>query len=257
MKSFRWSILLPLVGSGLCLWLSSCIIRMPSPAHQADPSRAIHQQTSPVKSSTVPIYLLADSLHTSLALPYEWLIENGFCPPDQLHFSRGPTRYVVMSWGDRVAYEQRRWLRPHEVFHALCMPSPSVTEIIPISWKVEQVCYQQRIFRKDISAACGKKLAAFLNASNRKDDQGRPKIIGPSSWGEGYLLDCYHSYYFPRICNVWTGQALEACGIDINIRKSISANSLIKQVQEQGFEWVHHGEATSNYGRDYLQVRQP
>jgi hypothetical protein len=231
---------------------------MPNPGRtQVASAPPVNKIDSAVRESSVPIYLLADSLHTSLALPYDWLVDSGFIPPQNLSFSRGPARYVVMSWGDRIAYEQRRWLRPSEVFYALFMPSPSVTEIIPVSWKVEEVCYQQRIFRRDVPWSHGRHLATFLNSSNRLDAHGQPRVVGPSSWGQGLLLDCQHSYYFPRICNVWTAQALETCGIDINIRKAIHANSLIKQAQKQGFAWVHRGHAKSRYGRDAAKPREP
>jgi len=244
-----------LLAALCCLGLSSCIVRMPNPAQPKALPNQSNSIDSAIRESTVPIYLLADSLHTSLALPYDWLIESGYTPPANLKFSPGPSRYLIMSWGDRIAYEQRRWLRPTEVFYALCMPSPAVTEVIPVSWKVEEVCYQQRIYRREIPQSHGRPLAHFLNASNRFDAQGQPRVIGSSSWGQGVLVDSPHSYYFPRICNVWTAQALESCGFSINIRKAIHANSLIKQAQKQGFSWVHRGHAKSRYGRDAAKPR--
>lgn len=241
--------LLLLLGSSM-FFFSSCAVRMPSPAA---PPPAVVTHHSPVEktaSGKVAIYLIADSLHTSLAVPYDWLLESGYIAPRGMKFPQGPLRYVVMSWGDRVAYEQRRWLRPGEVVHALFMPSDSVTEIIPISWKVEDVCFQQRIYRMEVSRKQGKSLAAFLNGSNRMNEAGTPRIIGTSTWGEGYLLDCRYSYYFPRICNVWTGQSLEACGLKISMKSAISANGLIRQARKQGFELVHQGEAESRFGRN-------
>lgn len=238
-----------LMGSGM-VFLPSCAVRMPSPSAAPPPVSQHSDRVDTTSAGHVAVYLIADSLHTSLAVPYDWLVESGYDSPQGLKFPQGPMRYVVMSWGDRVAYEQRRWLRPGEVFHALFLPSPSVTEIIPISWKVEDVCFQQRIYRKEIPRRKGRSLAAFLNASNRMSEQGKPRIIGASTWGDGFLLDCHHSYYFPRICNVWTGQSLEACGLNISIKSAISANGLIRQAQQQGFELIHVGEEASRFGRN-------
>lgn len=236
---------------GICLFLlSSCAVRMPCPSAPPVATTAASSSMSQPAKGKVAIYLIADSLHTSLAVPYQWLLDSGYNSPRALTFPTGPQRYVVMSWGDRVAYEQRRWLRPSEVFHALFMPSDSVTEIIPISWKVEDVCYQQRIYRKEVPQELGKELAAFFNANQRMNDDGTPKVIGTSSWGNGFLLDCHHSYYFPRICNVWTGQSLEACGLKISMKSAISANGLIRQAREQGFELIHAGEESSRFGRN-------
>ena len=223
---------------------------MPSPAKPPEPTQQHTTAVPQTAAGKVAVYLVADSLHTSLAVPYDWLVENGYRAPKGLRFPQGPLRYVVMSWGDRVAYVQRRWLRPSEVFNALVLPSESVTEIIPISWKVEEVCYQQRVYRAEISASKGRSLASFLNNSNRMDGTGSPRIIGSSTWGQGFLLDCKYSYYFPRICNVWTGQTLEACGLTIHMKSAISANGLIRQAEKQGFELIHKGEAKSRYGRN-------
>lgn len=187
------------------------------------------------------IYLVADSLHTALVVPYQWLLDNGYKAPNDVRFPQGPERLLVMSWGDEVAYVQKRWLRPWEVIHALFLPSDSVTEFIPISWKVEEVCFQQRIYRGEVSARKGKALAAFLNQSNVLNPDGRPKVVAQSSWGDGYLLKCKYSYYFPRICNVWTGQTLESCGLHVNMRSAITANGLVRQVEKQGFVKIHDG----------------
>jgi hypothetical protein len=251
------SIRLLLLFSVSSFFFPSCAIRMPSPAAPPQPTAARSMTKDSVSQGKVAVYLIADSLHTSLAVPYDWLLENGYVPPRGLKFPNGPTRYVVMSWGDRVAYVQRRWLRPGEVFHALCMPSDSVTEIIPIAWKVEEVCYQQRIYRKEIPLEQGRALASFLNSTNRMDESGSPRIIGASTWGQGFLLDSNYSYYFPRICNVWTGQSLEACGLHISIQSAISANGLIRQAEKQGFVLVHHGVESSRFGRNAGKLAQP
>ncbi len=248
--------LLLLVGSSL-FFFPSCAVRMPSPAA---PPPVANERTTAMESTAqgkVAVYLIADSLHTSLAVPYDWLLDHGYKPPRGMKFPQGPMRYVVMSWGDRVAYVQRRWLRPGEVFNALCLPSASVTEIIPISWKVEEVCFQQRIYRKEISRHQGRALASFLNSSNRMDESGSPRIIGSSTWGQGYLLDCHYSYYFPRICNVWTGQSLEACGLSISMKSAISANGLIRQAEKQGFVLIHEGEKSSRFGRNAAKPANP
>jgi len=249
MNRCPFPLLLLLLGCSM-FFFHSCAVRMPSPAAPPPAVTAHSPAMQKTAAGKVAIYLIADSLHTSLAVPYDWLLEGGYVAPRGLKFPQGPLRYVVMSWGDRVAYEQRRWLRPSEVFNALFMPSESVTEIIPISWKVEEVCFQQRIYRMEVSRRQAKSLAAFLNASNRMNEAGTPRIIGTSSWGEGFLLDCQHSYYFPRICNVWTGQSLEACGLKISMKSAISANGLIRQACKQGFEIVHQGEAASRFGRN-------
>jgi Protein of unknown function (DUF2459) len=226
------------LGFILSLVICSCSVRFPVETPAPTPQQA---PSAVAPTEKVTIWLLADSLHTALALPYDWLIENGYRPPEGLRFTKGTQRLVVMSWGDRAAYVNQRWLTPWEVVHALFLPSPSVTEIIPVSWNIEGVCDQQRIYQAEVSRSHGAAVAAFLNGTARHDERGFPKVIGAASWGEGYLLDCPYSYYLPRVCNIWTAQCLEACGLDFVMLRSTSADRVISQCESQGFKKIHDG----------------
>ena len=200
MSLLRYLLILP------AAFLASCTMHLPAP----EAARYRVEATRPAAAEeTVPVHLLADSLHTALVFDLKWLEENGYAKPAEI----GDRKYVAMSWGDEVAYVQKRWLSPVQVFRALCTPSPSVMECIPIDWKVEQVCHHQRVFVTDVPRSAGKPLAAFLNACAVRKEDGRPLTIAPSSWGEGRLIRCpeNYSYYYPRICNVRTVQELQSC----------------------------------------------
>ena len=223
--------ILRLVLSLPVVLLASCTMHLPAP----EASRQRVETTRQAAEDTVPVHLLADSLHTALVFDLKWLEESGYTKPAEI----GDRKYVAMSWGDEVAYVQKRWLSPVQVFRALFTPSPSVMECIPIDWKVEHVCHHQRVFVAEVPRAAGKPLAAFLNACAVKGGDGRPLTVGPSSWGDGRLIRCPddYSYYFPRICNVWTVQALQSCGFSINTSTALSANGLVRQAtsEKNGF----------------------
>lgn len=228
MSTLRYFLILPVA------FLASCTLHLPAP----EAARYRVEATRPAAVETVPVHLLADSLHTALVFDLKWLEESGYRKPSEL----GNPRYLTMSWGDEVAYVQKRWLSPVQVFRALCTPSPSVMECIPINWKVEQVCHHQRVFVADVPRSAGPSLAAFLNACAVPKEDGRPLTIAPSSWGDGRLIRCpeNYSYYFPRICNVWTVQALQSCGFTINTSIALSANGLVRQAtsDKNGFEKI-------------------
>lgn len=226
MSQLRFLLMLPVT------FLASCSLHLPAP----DAARYRVEATRPAAVETVPVHLLADKLHTALVFELKWLEESGYIKPSEL----GNPKYVAMSWGDEVAYVQDRWLSPVQVFRALLTPSPSVMECIPVDWKVEQVCHHQRVFVADVPHAAGKPLAAFLNACAVMKEDGRPLTIGPSSWGEGRLIRCpeNYSYYFPRICNVWTVQALQSCGFEINASTALSANGLVRQATSESNGFV-------------------
>lgn len=216
--------------------LASCAIHLPEP----ETARPVETRNVRVSSSgeTVPVHLLADNLHTALAFDRAWLEECGYVVP------AGVTdgRYLTMSWGDEVAYVQERWLTPLQVAKALFIPSPSVMECIPFDWKIEKVCHHQRIYVAEVPRSSGVTLAEFLNACGVRGDDGRPVTIAPSSWGDGRLIRCPedYSYYFPRICNVWTVQALRSMGFELHTSTALSADGLVRQAtsRSNGFRQI-------------------
>ena len=192
--------------------------------------------------SQVTVWLLADNLHTAMVFPYDWLLASGFVPP--AGFGNPP--FVNFSWGDRTAYVQHEWLTPWQVFRALFTPTPSVMEIIPIDGYVAEICQQQRVWRKLVPRDQGPQIANFLNHVSRTGPDGRPIVIGPSSWGKGFLMESKYSYYLPRICNVWTAQAMEAAGCRVFPLTGLTANGLIRQAEApgNGFACVWLGDGT-------------
>lgn len=238
---------------GIALLGTSCAIRLPEAPQQrvqvsmdAPATRVAAAPDADGRDPDVLVWMVADKLHTGMIFPYDWLLESGFVPPENF----GTPRFVSMSWGDRAAYVQERWLNPAQVVHALFLPSPAVMELIPMNWDVVEVVPNQRIYRKLVPREQGVEVTAFLNHCSRTGADGKPVVLGPSSWGGGVLLESRHSYYFPRICNVWTAQAIEACGVELNALQAVSANGLIKQVEtpSTGFEqiWWGHGTSTAS-----------
>lgn len=230
--------------------LSSCGIRIPeSPevkrvAVRAEASAVPSvpdESAKPGEEPKVLVYLLADNLHTGMVFPYDWLLENGFRPPANF----GRPKYVAMSWGNREAYVQEQWLTVWQAVRALGAPSPSVMELIPFDYDVVEVCHHQRIYKKLVDRDRGPSVAAFLNGCTRRGADGLPGVIGKSSWGNGVLLDSPHSYHLPRICNVWTLQAMEACGCRIHPWFGLTADGVVRQAQGRGndFEKIWEGYA--------------
>lgn len=223
--------------------LNSCNFVTLPPA-PTPPDELVRKNTvahyTPKRPPEVQVWMLADKIHTGMVFPYDWLIESGFIPPENFP----ECRYVTLSWGDHNAYVNQRWLKPSEVIHAIFLPSPAVMECIPINWEVAEVSPNQQIWMKSIPRERGPYVASFLNHCTIPDPHGRPSVAGPSSWGNGMLLHSPQSYYFPRICNVWTGQALEACGADINPIMSIHRDLLVKEIEQNGFSRVWDGSGT-------------
>ncbi|QTN30891.1 DUF2459 domain-containing protein [Akkermansiaceae bacterium] len=225
--------------------LTSCNFVSLPPAAEP-PAGLVRKNTvstyTPERPPEVQVWLIADKLHTGMVFPYDWLLESGFVPPE--HFP--DCKFVTFSWGDRMAYVNKRWLTAPEIVSAIFLPSSSVMECIPIQWNVTEVSPNQHIWMKSIPASAGPYIASFLNHCTIPGEDGKPIAIGPASWGGGVLLESPHSYYFPRICNVWTGQALEACGADIFPLMSIHRDTLAFEAQRNGFVQIWDGSGNKN-----------
>lgn len=224
--------------------LCSCGIRLPDtpgPVYRTEVAAAPApaSATVPARDPDVLVWLVSDALHTGMIFPYDWLRESGFTPPDGF----GQPRYVSLSWGDETAYMEKGLHSPWKFFRALFTPTPSVMELIPTDGPVADVSPQQRIWRKLVPRERGKNLAAFLNDCSRMGTDGKPKVIGTSSWGGGVLLESRHIYFTPRMCNTWTAHAIEAMGGEIQPWLGITANGLIRQAEKppNDFEQIWWG----------------
>lgn len=231
-----------LAAASLLTLCTSCSLRLPTAKYPVSHTFAPVEKLEPKpdQPAHVLVWLISDKYHTGMVFPYDWLRESGFIPPDQ--FPEKST-YVALSWGNRDAYSEQgidstwKWMR------VLFTPTPSVMELIPMNWQVAEMLPHQKIWRKLVERHHGPALAAFLNGCTRKDENGKPVVVTRSSWGKGVQLECSHSYFIPRVCNVWTGQAIEAIGGDINPWQAITASSLIRQCEKPSndFEMIWPG----------------
>ena len=224
-------------------FLSSCGIRLPdvpAPTHSKGGQK--NYLSSQGKDPDLLVWLIADDLHTGMVFDYAWLTESGFIPPTGF----GHPKFVTLSWGDKTAYVEKGLHTPWKFFRAIFTPTPSVMELIPANWNVAEVCPHQRIWRKLVPRESGRDLAAFLNDCSRMGPDGKPQIVGTSSWGGGVLLESRHVYFAPRMCNTWTSQAIESLGGKINPWMGITANGVIRQAEKppNDFEqiWWGNGE---------------
>ena len=220
----------PLASCLLALAASACGIALPDapkPSYQEPPVKQVHVPAPGLKDPDVLVWLISDEFHTGMVFDYEWLVESGFIPPKGF----GSPKFVTLSWGDRTAYMEKGLHSPGKFFAALFLPTPSVMELIPANWNVVEVCPHQRIWRKLVARERGRDLAAFLNDCSIQGTDKRPIVCGTSSWGGGVLLESRHIYFVPRVCNVWTVQAIESLGGEMNPWLAITANGLIRQAE--------------------------
>jgi hypothetical protein len=234
-----------LAGLVLATALSaSCGIRLPIkpvPQVRSEPVSvsSAAPESAKAKDPHLLVWLVADKYHTGMVFPYDWLLESGFVPPKGF----GNPRFVTMSWGNRNAYSKEGIDNYWKMFRVLFTPTPSVMEMISADWDVAEVCPHQRIWRKLVDRDCGPRLADFLNKCSSTGPDGRPIVVCPSSWGTGVQLESSHSYFIPRVCNVWTVQTIECLGGDINPWLALTADGLAREAEKppNDFELIWAG----------------
>lgn len=214
------------------LLLTGCALHFPGGEVHRERREVTREASVPElrdEPDTVPVVIFADTLHTGLILELPWLERHGYVPPAGLT----RRRYVAFSWGDETAYVQERWLHPGQVFHALFLPSSSVKEVISFDHHVPEVLPGQRLYQSFVRDSAGRPLAEFLNRGAIRGADGRPQVVAPSTWGDGVMVRSPYSYYFPRICNIWTIDALNAAGLEFGGLAGLSADGVVRQALEQ------------------------
>ena len=68
-------------------------------------------------------------------------------------------------------------------------------------------------------------------------------MVCESSWGRGVQLESRYPYFIPRVCNVWTVQAIECLGGEINPWLALTADGLAREAEKprNGFELIWPG----------------
>jgi hypothetical protein len=222
--------------------LTSWGIRLPvdPPTQHHVPVKFTATPKKSPESPHVLVWLISDDHHTGLVFPYDWLLDSGFVPPAD--FGNPPC--VAMSWGNTDAYSEQGLGSTLKLCEVIFTPTHSVMELIAINWSVAEVCPHQRIWRKLVARENGPQLAHFLNECSAKGPDSRPKVVRPASWGKGLQLQGRHSYFIPRVCNVWTVQAIECLGGEINPWLALTADGLIRQAEKapNDFEKIWPGQ---------------
>ncbi len=221
--------------------LGSCGIRLPIETRDLRhvPVKLEARPGKPAKDPDVLVWLIADEFHTGMVFPYDWLLESGFVPPADF----GTPKHVAMSWGNTDAYSQEGLETPFKWCEVLFTPTPSVMELIQVNWDVAEVCPYQRIWRKLVPRDHGTNLANFLNRCSTNGPDGRPNVVRPASWGKGVQLEGHYPYFIPRVCNVWTAQAIECLGGEMHPWFALTADGLVRQAERppNNFEQIWPG----------------
>lgn len=158
----------------------------------------------------IPIAVVSNGFHTDVVLPLQaagidWA---DWCPPSP----REPApRFIAIGWGDRDFYLETRTLadlRPGTALRALLFSRDTLLHVDYLD-DVRPGAPSVRV-----APASYRMLAAYIRASFRLDDAGRPIRLAAPGYGARDAFYAAVGTYSPfETCNEWLAAGLRRAGI--------------------------------------------
>ena len=183
------------------------------------------QADEPVK----PIYLVTHGWHTGIVfnlddIPYDvW--------PEAHHFT--DTKYLEVGWGDKDFYQAPEITLWNKIKAAL-WPTSGVLHIVGFNDPLHRAFPHSEIIGLELSQSGFEQLCHYIHESYEKDAIGNVVPLGPGLYGDGRFYLSSEKYHLFKTCNVWTAKAIRSAGFPIMPLFSITTESLMSKVREQG-----------------------
>ena len=179
----------------------------------------------PVKS----IYLVTHGWHTGIVLqlddiPYDvW--------PEAHDFT--DTKYVEVGWGDEDFYQAPEVTLWNKI-KAVLWPTSGVLHIVGFNDPVHRAFPHSEIIELELSQSGFEQLCHYIHESYEKDTIGDVVPLGAGLYGDGQFYLSKEKYHLFKTCNVWTAKAIRSAGFPITPLFTLTTESLMSKVREQG-----------------------
>ncbi len=183
------------------------------------------QAHEPVKS----IYLVSHGWHTGIVfklddIPYDiW--------PEAYDFTG--TKYLEVGWGDKDFYQAPEITLWNKIKAAL-WPTSGVLHIVGFDDPVHRAFPHSEIIELELSQSGFEQLCHYIHESYEKDTIGDVIPLGAGLYGDGKFYLSSEKYHLFKTCNVWTAKAIRSAGFPITPLFSLTTESLMSKVREQG-----------------------
>ena len=156
--------------------------------------------------------------------------------PRHKNFSNA--EYLEIGWGDKDYYQAPD---PHIglLLKAGILPTSSVLHIVAFNSNPVEFFPGREIVTIDLTRLGIEKLGLYIANSFAINEKDHIRVLGTGLYGNSYFYLSRENYHLFNTCNVWIAGALQAAGIPIVPFISISTDSLMRQLSEQG-DLVQH-----------------
>jgi uncharacterized protein (TIGR02117 family) len=175
------------------------------------------------------IYVVGHGWHTSL------VVKRADIPaglwPEQHDFPQAT--YIDLGWGDKDFYQAREptlGLAMRAAFKS----TGSVLHVVGFNSAPAEYFPGSDVFAVRISPAGLEALSTFIQATYKRDAQGRPMLLGKGWYGDSRFYLAEGQYHLFNTCNNWVARALQVAGAPINPALAMTAGGVLSQVRQFG-----------------------
>lgn len=184
-------------------------------------------QSSP--AVPIRIHVISNGWHAGLLLPAQAL--DARLPGLRERF---PTAgHYEIGWGD-LGFYQAREITLGLAFEALFASRGSLLHVVGWTGPVEPYLRQADTTSLCVSQAQYTRMVDLIAQAFVLDEAGQPARKGPGLYGDSEFYGAHGRYSLLNTCNRWTATVLEAGGLGIHPRISLTARSVLSAARAQG-----------------------
>ena len=197
------------LAAGLCLALA---------AHATDAS------PPPVR-----IHVVTNGWHAGLVLPAAGLDEQ--VPALRARFPAAS--HYEIGWGD-VGFYQATEITVRLVFEALFASRGAVLHVVGVPAPLDAFLRGSEVTELCISAEGHRRMVRYIARTFVIAQDGNPVALRHGIYGDSQFYGAQGVYGMLNTCNRWTATALQAAGLPISPRLSLTADSVMRAAKAHG-----------------------
>ena len=178
------------------------------------------EKLAPANAST-NIYVVGNGWHAGLLVPAAAI--NARLPALRQRFP--DAKYYEIGWGD-VGFYRAKTVTAGLAFEAMFASRGSVMHVVAVP-DVKRFLQGSDTASLCIDGEAYQRMVGQITSSFAQDSSGAPVDAGPGIYGNSQFYGALGSYNALNTCNRWTASALEAAGISIAPRISLTASSVL------------------------------
>ena len=184
---------------------------------------------SHAEDQKVKIVVVGNGWHAGLLLPAASI--NALVPSLRARFPKADNYEI--GWGD-MGFYQAKEVTAGLAMEALFASKGSLLHVVGLAGPVPAMSAEPNVTTTCVSADEYQRMAQWIAKTFTLDKDGKPVSVGPGIYGDSQFYKANGQYSLLNTCNRWTAEVLQAGGLSISPRLSLTAGSVLDAVRKQG-----------------------